>query len=363
MRKGLLYLIAAVALLACNPKTYKIEGTLSNNDLNGVKVYISERIDRVWQNIDSTTINANKFIFEGKNNNARIAFIVFETTNGERIRQPFAFENAEITVAFDSLFTPRIAGSENNNVMQKYFDAKNSIYAESMAYYAENSTNDKSPIQQTEFDQKMEEFQNQELALNVQFANEHVNTLAGTYVFTSSFYTMPIQMKTEIAAAMNKKTRSNNRIKEIIENIEIEKNTSIGSIYTDIKLQQPDSTTTSLSQLVGKSDFVLVDFWASWCGPCIRSLPEIKELYDNYDRSKLEIFAVSLDSDKQAWISCIEKNQLKWHHVSDLQGWKSAGAKLYAVSSIPATVLIDKQGVIVGRNLSKKEIEKTINGN
>ncbi len=363
MRKSFLYTIAILALLSCGETTYKIEGTITQTDLNGLTVYISERIDRVWTNIDSTTIEGNKFVFNGENDSARITFIVFETPSGERIRQPFAFENANISIAFDSVNTSRIAGSANNDLMQSYFDAKNSIYAETMVYYAENSTTEKDEAQQAEFDAKMEEFGANETNLNKQFALEHVNTLVGTYVFTNSFYTMTIDTKSEIVAKMNKKTLSIPRIKEIVENIEIERNTSIGSIYTDIKLNKPDGTPLALSEFVGKSDFVLIDFWASWCGPCIRSLPELKELYGNTNREKLEIFAVSLDNDKEAWLASIEKHALTWPHISDIQGWKSAGAKLYAVSSIPATVLIDKQGVIVGRNLSKKEIEKILSGN
>lgn len=363
MRKSFLYLIAIIALLSCGEKTYQIEGTVTQNDLNGLTVYISERIDRVWTNIDSTTIESSKFTFAGQNDSSRIAFIVFETPNGERIRQPFAFENANITIAFDSVNTPRISGSKNNDLLQSYFDAKNSIYAEAMAYYAENSATEKDEAKQAEFDAKMEEFNTTEINLNKQFAIEHANTLVGTYVFTNSFFAMNIDTKSEIVAKMNKKTLSIPRIKEIVENIEIERNTSVGSIYTDIKLNKPDGNALALSELVGKSDFVLVDFWASWCGPCIRSLPELKELYSSTSRSKLEILAVSLDNDKDAWLACIEKHELTWPHISDILGWKSAGAKLYAVSSIPATVLIDKQGVIVGRNLSKKEIEKILNGN
>jgi thiol-disulfide isomerase/thioredoxin len=363
MRKSFLYLIALLALLSCGEKTYKIEGSVTQNDLNGLTVYIAERIDRVWTNIDSTSIVDNKFTFNGNNDSARIAFIVFETPNGERIRQPFAFENANISIAFDSLNTPRIAGSKNNDFLQSYFDARNSIYAESMAFYAENSTKAMDEAQQAEFDAKIQEFSATETNLNRQFAIDHVNTLVGTYVFTNNFFTMTIDTKSEIVALMNKKTLSIPRIKEIVENIEIERNTSVGSIYTDIKLNKPDGTPLALSEMVGKSDFVLVDFWASWCGPCIRSLPELKELYGSTDRKKLDILAVSLDNDKEAWLACIEKHELRWPHISDIQGWKSAGAKLYAVSSIPATVLIDKQGVIVGRNLSKKEIEKILSGN
>ena len=109
-----------------------------------------------------------------------------------------------------------------------------------------------------------------------------------------------------------------------------------------------------------KNKVVLVDFWASWCGPCMKSLPELKAFYDKYKGDKLEILGVSLDDDENAWKSTVEKQQLKWKHISDLKGWKCEGAKLYAVNAIPATVFIDSKGVILGRNLTIGQMELII---
>ena len=103
---------------------------------------------------------------------------------------------------------------------------------------------------------------------------------------------------------------------------------------------------------------VLIDFWASWCGPCRRENPNVVKLYEKYKDKGFEIFSISLDKDKTAWIKAIKDDNLKWtNHVSDLKYWSSEAAKLYGVSSIPSTVLIDKEGRVIAKNLRGRDLE------
>ncbi len=111
----------------------------------------------------------------------------------------------------------------------------------------------------------------------------------------------------------------------------------------------PDSTTFALSNLRGK--VVLVDFWASWCGPCRRENPAVRSLYAKYKDKGFEILGVSLDRDANAWRKAIADDQLGWQHISDLKGWQSGHAATYSVTSIPQTVLVDREGKLIVRNL------------
>ena len=117
----------------------------------------------------------------------------------------------------------------------------------------------------------------------------------------------------------------------------------------DLVGMTPDSQSYALSKMRGK--VVLVDFWASWCGPCRRENPNVVANYNKYKDKGFDILGVSLDREPNAWKKAIKDDGLPWHHISDLKGWQSSHAALYSVTSIPQTVLIDKDGKILARNV------------
>ena len=140
--------------------------------------------------------------------------------------------------------------------------------------------------------------------------------------------------------------------------IKAEKAIAIGAIAPEIALPNPEGDTLKLSDLRGK--VVLIDFWASWCGPCRRENPNVVRLYNAYKDQGFEILGVSLDAQQNAWVQAIEKDKLAWLHVSDLRRWQSVAAQTYGVNSIPATVLIDREGKILARNLRGPLLESKL---
>lgn len=123
----------------------------------------------------------------------------------------------------------------------------------------------------------------------------------------------------------------------------------VGMEAPDFTMNTPDGQSLALSHFKGK--ILLVDFWASWCGPCRRENPHVVEAYNKYHGKGFEVLGVSLDRTREPWLAAIEKDGLIWHHVSDLKGWQNEAAQLYGVSSIPHTVLLDREGKIIARNL------------
>lgn len=129
---------------------------------------------------------------------------------------------------------------------------------------------------------------------------------------------------------------------------------AIGNPAPEISLQTPDGKTVTLSSLRGK--YVLVDFWASWCGPCRQENPNVVKAYNAFKGKNFTILGVSLDEDKDKWLKAIEKDKLTWPHISDLKGWQSLAARDYNVNSIPANFLVDPAGNIIAANLRGEEL-------
>lgn len=136
------------------------------------------------------------------------------------------------------------------------------------------------------------------------------------------------------------------------------KKTAIGSKAPDIELPTPEGKKLSLYSLSGK--IFIIDFWASWCGPCRRENPNMVKLYEDFKDKGLVIFGVSLDSDSLSWVRAIQADKLNWYHVSDLKKWNSSAAKLYGVGSIPSTFILDENKIIIAKNLRGEQLRQFI---
>lgn len=133
-----------------------------------------------------------------------------------------------------------------------------------------------------------------------------------------------------------------------------------GTKFKDMTMNDMDGKEVTLSQWAGKGNYVLVDFWASWCGPCRQEMPNVVVNYEKYHAKGFEIVGVSFDQNKEPWVKAVQTMGLRWPQMSDLKGWQCAASDLYGIKSIPASVLIDPQGTIIALDLRGKALGKKL---
>lgn len=158
--------------------------------------------------------------------------------------------------------------------------------------------------------------------------------------------------------SLNTKVQTSRAGRRIQKRLLIKKRIDLGQIAPDFQQNTVEGVGVSLSSLRGK--FVLLDFWASWCGICRAHNPELRKVYDKYKAQGFVVLAVSMDTDKDRWTKAIQEDAVPWIHVSDLKGWSNEGVKAYHVSSVPQNFLISPEGLIIGKNIWGKQLDQKL---
>ena len=149
------------------------------------------------------------------------------------------------------------------------------------------------------------------------------------------------------------------RIRSFVES-EKKKSAIISQQFIDIEESDTSGVAHKLSEYCGKGNYVLIDFWASWCGPCMAEMPNVKANYEKYKEKGFNIVGLSFDQSKERWVKCINDNELNWIHLSDLKYWKTIAASTYSVNAIPYSLLVGPDGKVIARNLRGDELGKKL---
>ena len=354
MRKLLLSIVAAsMTLAACNAQSgYKVTGTVEG--MPDGKAIIATVNGSSLDTLAKADVKNGSFEFTGNVSEPTGAYIM---VIGQRGAIPFMLENANITVnAGQAGLT--VTGSEGQKIYDQFMAINATAQQEAMKlqqeYQAANGDQAKIQAIQEAYAKLMTDAQAKETEL----IKANPESYVSTFVIVSGMGQMEYEQLKERYNLLGEKAKASAQGKAIAAQIAKLESTAIGQIAPNFTITTPEGESISLYDIKGKVK--LIDFWASWCGPCRGENPHVVEIYKEYHPKGLEIFGVSLDNNKEAWVKAIADDGLVWKHGSDLKGWQSAPAQLYSVSGIPHTVLLDENNKIIAKNLRGDELKQKI---
>ncbi|MCX6259700.1 MAG: TlpA disulfide reductase family protein [Bacteroidia bacterium] len=276
------------------------------------------------------------------------------TPRDPRMRTQFYLENAEITITgkLDSLYGAKITGSKTMDEYNGFVKSLNVIDEKFTKidndYQLAEQSGDTAKVVQLK--KEIEAGQKELTQIQKDFVKNNPSSFAAPQILAGITYDMEGSEIETYINAMDTAVANTETIRNLKEMVEVMKTVAIGQKAPDFTLNDPEGNPVSLYSKVG-SKLLLIDFWAAWCGPCRQENPNVVKLYNEFNEKGFDIFGVSLDRTKDAWVKAIADDKLTWTHVSDLQYWNNAAAKLYGVHTIPANFLLDENGMIIGRNL------------
>lgn len=364
MKKVLFLAVSAVILMSCSTKPgYQLTGKVAGADFNGKYVYMYEFGKRDAAPLDSALVEKGAFQFKGQQTPPalrvlRFAPDVMESVSPREVgpgqNRPYSavliLENAPLTVTLDTVST--IAGTPENNAIQTFTNEVEKIQAEENEFASSIGNFDSlSTEAQAEVQAKSEAIFQRRLDLAGKFAEENLTKLSGGYVFRIFSSYLDEARQLSIVAKADSTFKSVPGIDRVISRLDILAKVAVGQKFTDFEMADMEGNMHKLSEYVGQGKYVLVDFWASWCPPCRKEMPGLVETYKKYNKKGFDIVGISLDKDKEAWLAGVKDMNMGWNQLSDLKFWESEGAALYGVNSIPHTILFDKEGIILAKDL------------
>ncbi len=360
MKKVIYLLAATLAFAACNSgkNGYTITGTVEGA-AEGDTVFLQKASGRQLVKLDSTTIKNGTFTFKGVQDTVANRYLTYNAAGKESLLIDFFLENGKININLAS-DSDSATGTPNNDAYQ---EIRSQVYAFNKqigVIYESMSDTTLTDEQRQAKVKEMEEMENKMMEALKNGISKNITNAVGVHLLKQNFYYMDVEELDPLMPQIPAIYENDEAIIKIKENVAKMKLTAVGQKFTDFEMPNPEGKSVKLSDYVGKGKVVLVDFWASWCGPCRREMPNLVEAYAKYKNKNFEIVGVSLDQNGDAWKKAIKKLNMTWPQMSDLKYWNCEGAKLYAVSSIPHTVLIDKDGTILARGLHGDELLEEI---
>ncbi len=355
---SILFSAAVLALTACHSNTYKISGAVEGlND--GDTLFITNDL-QTGIPTDTLIVKDGKFELSGETDSTYLCMVYSEKRN--ELNAPFFIEPGNISIKLvETPGASRVGGTKCNEQWQELNDSVMTIGKEinRIAEHIYGNTVDEME-QQKGMDQ-IEKLNQRFSAIVVKTTEKNIKNEFGYFLLT--YYPEELidnQPRMKLIDKLPDEKQKRPAIQKMLANLKQASESAEGMTIKDFTQPGLDGTPVSLLGEVSKSKITVIDFWASWCGPCRQEMPFMVELYDKYKDKGLNIIGISLDEDSDAWKAATQQLNIPWVQMSDLKGWENVIAKHFCVNSIPHTIVVDQQGKILKRGLRSEKLEEFV---
>ena len=355
MKKFGMMMVAALMMAACqNKNAYTISGTFdAAGEGDSISLQLVE--GRKLVDLQKVPVVDGKFEFKGVADSVQIAAI----TLGDAYCQ-FFLEPGQIKVDLKLGQMAFALGTPNNNAYESFMSDMKALEDE----YSEIARSSQNPeltdAQREEIKAQMGSFEEKFYQAIKNSISDNAGNNFGLHNLCNYYNIYEPEELAEVIESYVVTFPTNARLQQIKQRNDLVLETAAGKQFKDFEMADTEGNMHKLSEYIAANKVTLVDFWASWCGPCRAEMPAVKAAYEAFKDKGFGIVGVSLDSNKEAWTAAIKNLGADWAHISDLKGWNCEGAKLYGVSSIPATVLVAQDGTILARNLRGDAIREKL---
>ena len=352
-------LIFAAGLFACSQQSgFKIDVNLEGAE---GQVVLEERKDGAWIGIDTADVVDGAAVLEGE---VEVPGAYYLSILGQRAKALIFVENAKMSVSgkADSIRFATVSGSASHDEYAALNDKLQKISDEYMALYQEARTADAAgdTAKSAELMKQVEEMYESTNTIQEDFVKEHPASYVTPIILSGIQYGKEADELEALVNGLDPKIQEVPSIVELKEKIEQLKAVAVGQIAPDFTQNDTEGNPVKFSDVYSQYELTLLDFWASWCGPCRQENPNVVAVFNDFKDKGFTVFGVSLDRDKEAWLKGIADDGLTWTQVSDLAYWNNTVAKTYAVSGIPHSILVGKDGKIIAKNKRGDELREAV---